>query len=333
MPMSLAEKATMESNPIRKGVMTGIRHASAVADLLSFVDLDSNNIEGRRYDVLPDVQYVPINGLIPEMTVDGKPLAFSQFKMLHHMDIDADIEMDGDNISTPSTQQIRLATKAAGFVLNDRFINGDRASSPDGPEGVNVFVESLAAGQLIAPAAEIDLRAAGTPTDAEWRQTLDLMDEAIAQVEGATPTLAFCNRQFGLRLKSGLRQINALGADYDWTKAFMMVQQSSDERDFVNTPIFNYNGVPFFDIGLQRDQSTQIIGNTYSAASGTNGTRVFFIKLGPDDIEAYEKSGLNVEPIGKLADKDGFRWRVKWTHGFAMWGPRSISRLDGLRVA
>lgn len=333
MPMSLAEKAIQESDPIRKGIMMGIRHSSAVADLLSFVSLDSNSIEGRRYDELPSVQYVPINGLIPEQTVKGKPLGYSQFKMLHHIDIDADIEVDGDNIQTPSTAQIRLATKAAGFVFNDRFINGDRASDPDGPEGINVFVESLAAAQTIAPATDLDMRAAGTPTDAEWRQTLDLIDEAIAAVEGATPSVAFANRQFGLRLKSGLRQINALGADYDWTKEFMTVQQSSDERTFVNSPMFTYNGVPFFDIGLQRDQSTQIIGNTFTAQGSADTTRVFFVKLASDDIEAYEKEGLSVEPIGMLADKDGFRWRLKWTHGFAMWGARSLSRLDGIRVA
>ncbi len=336
MPASLAELANLETNPIVKGILEGIRMNSNPADLLPFVATGQNSVEGRRYDELPTIAWVGINGAIAEETIKAKPLVFGLYKMLHHIDIDSDIENVTNVLASFSSGQIRMAVRAAAFLFNNTFVNGDRALDPLGFDGINTLVENLGADQRVAPSSAIDIQLGATITADNVHDVLDFMDLASNAVEGNAPTVAFANKDFLQRLKSILRREDLLGADFDWRGPMTTVAvRPEGERSFTAMPDFVFNEVPYFAVGLQRDQSTQIIGNAFGDgdASPADQTRVFYCKLGPDDLEGYQKEGLGVVPIGMLEDTDALRWRLKWTTGLAMWGPRSVARLGGIRVA
>ncbi len=59
---------------------------------------------------------------------------------------------------------------------------------------------------------------------------------------------------------------------------------------------------------------------------------MFFIKEGPEDLEGIQNDALNVRPIGLLEAKDNYRFRLTWSLGLALWGPRSITKIQGIRA-
>ncbi len=336
MPLTLAEYEQTLEHPLEKGVILGLRMESVIADILEWADADSLSVEGVRFDEVPSPAYTAINATIQEDTVRGKPINWGVFKMLHHIDIDKALEGDAKSIESQSGRQIRMALKGAAYVMNDRFINGDRAADPTGPDGVNVVSQQLAAAQTVEPSSQINI--SGTVTAAVANQTLDLVDEAIDACEGHLPSFALANRQFLLRFKSLLRQQDRLGDHHDWLNDnFVFTAPRESERSAAQRPHLLYDtggiAIPFYDIGVQADQSTQILLNTYQDVTAADETRVFFVKQGPDDFEGLMGEAMHVEPVGTLEDKDSERWRLKALHGFATWGPRSLVRMGGLKVA
>jgi hypothetical protein len=92
--------------------------------------------------------------------------------------------------------------------------------------------------------------------------------------------------------------------------------------------------VPFYDAGVQADQSTRIIGNTYNeGGSSSAATRVFFVKLSPENLEGLQYSPPRMRKIGTLEDREVTRHRFIWDVGIGVWGHRSISKAQGIRVA
>ena len=335
MPLTLAAYEQTLERPLDKGVILGLRMESNVADILQWAQVDSLSVDGVRFDEVPTPAYTAINATIQEDTVRGKPINWGIFKMLHHIDIDKALEGDSKSIESQSGRQIRMAIKGAAYVMNDRFINGDRASDPTGPDGINVVSQQLASSQTVNPSSQIDI--SGTVTAAVANETLDLIDLAIARIEGHLPSFAFANQEFLLRLKSILRQQDRLGNHHDWLEdnpSFVAPRES--ERPAAMKPHLLYDTggfmIPFYDAGVKADQTTNIILNNFSDV-GSGETRVFFVKQGPDDFEGLMAEALHIEPVGTLEDKDSERWRLKAMHGFATWGPRSLVRMGGLKVA
>lgn len=333
MPLTLSEIANQTESRIAKRMLLGIQQESVIADLLTFDRVGGLSIEGRRWDELPDEEFVGINDVIPESTVKSKPLVFGLYKILSHLDIDESILDSDDLIESPELAQLRMKRKAIAFLFNDRFINGDRATDPKGFDGINVLAGLLGSTQVVNAASQLLIRDSDAPTADTIHDVLDLIDSAIDAIDGHRPDFALANRQFLLRFYSILRRQNLLGTDYNWATGDFNYHNARETSSLPSSrPNFIWRGVPFYDAGLKRDQSTQIILNNYSEVSGNN-TRVFFVKVNEDNVQGLQRQPLTVTPIGTLEDKDAMRWRMKWELGLASWGARSVVRMGGVRVA
>ena len=341
MVYTLAQYAKLEKQPLRKGVLIGLAQEGVIADLITWRNIPTLSETGTRYDAVPSPAFIPLDGTISESTVDGHQIQHSVYRLALHMDIPVPLEDNTtDLIAKPSAQQTKLAIKGAAYVINDQFINGDQGSNPDGFDGINKFVANLASAQTVnyAPGGtntEIDLYT-GPYTSAKGQALLDTMHQAMNACEGHMPTAAFANNEFLLAFESVLRKEQMMGLDYDWRDRALEV---SDPRRSLNTastkPAFSYRNVPFFNLGFKGDQSTRVIGNTYTEGGSTtgHGTRVFFIKQTEEDLEGIQNDPLQVRPIGLLQSKDSYRFRLTWTLGLALWGPRAIVKMQGIRVA
>lgn len=339
MAYTLAQYAKLEKNPLRKGVLIGLAKEGVIADLMSWRNISGLNEAGVRFDAVPTPAFIPLSGTIAEATVDGHQITHSVYRLAHHMDIPVPLEDSTADliVPKPSAQQIKLALEGAAYVINDRFINGDQGSSPDGFNGINQLVSNMATTQTTdylvgSTKTEIDLTL--PYTSAAGQALITLVTKSMHAVAGHKPTAAFANSDFLLKFEEVIRRENQHGLAYDWVKAPLEVDDPRMSMSTASTkPMFKYRDVPFYDLGTLGDQTTKVILNTYTEGGSTGtGTRVFFVKQADDELEGIQNDPLRVRPIGLLEGSDTYRFRLTWTLGLALWKPRGIVKMEGVRV-
>lgn len=335
--LTLAQYAQLEKQPLAKGIMMGISQEGLIADIMSFRNLDGALSEtGVRFDEVIEPDWIALDGTISSGTANGKPLAYSVYQMAKHIDVP--VLLDNNNktqLARASVQQTKLAIKGAAYKVNDCFINGDQASDANQFEGINKIVSQMGSSQTITPGSEIDI---STYNATEANQLFDALDQLFHAVEGHKPDAVFCNDTFLLRFESIIRQAGLRGNTYDWVEAtFKVDDPRRTQRTAATKPAYVYKDVPFFDMGLKADQSTRIIGNAYTDAVGSSKTRIFAVKFGEDDVEGLQAAPLAVKDVtsgdSTLEDKEVRRKRLTWTVGLGVWGPRSVAKLIGVKVA
>ncbi len=330
MPLSLVEWAMGQKEPLKKGVMLGITQESVVGDILDFRSTNSLRETGLRYDTVITPDFIPIDGTIPERSAKGKQLAWGVYEMAVHIDIPVILER-AEAVERPSTRQQMLAVKGAAYKLNDQFVNGDQATDPNGFDGIEKIIGNLASAQTVG-ATEIDI--SGAPTSAVMHSFMDRVDDAIQAIEGHKPTFGLCNDTFGSRFRSVLRREGLLGDNHDWVRnGFPFGTMRQTQRTATTEPLFVYQGIPFYDIGLKADQSTRVITNAYAEGGSSAATRAYLVKLGEDDVEGLQFSPPDMVNIGLLENKNNERWRYTHRVGLAVWGPRSLVKIAGVKVA
>jgi hypothetical protein len=331
--ITLAQYAQLEKQPLKKGILWGIVQEGLVADILSWRSTGGRLAEtGVRYDTLQEPDWIALDGSISSKAVDGKPLSYGVYQMAVHVDVPNALEdANADQLERTSVQQLNAIIKGAALKVNDQFINGDQASDMNGFEGINKLVGGMASAQSIG-ATEIDLTA--SYTDAIAESLFARIDQGYYACNGHKPTHVFCNSTLLLKMESVARQYKLKGNDFDWTAA---PPDIGDVRVSLRTaatrPAFLYKGVPWYDLGVKTDQSTKVIGDTYTEGGSTaHGTRVFMIRQGENDVEGIQFSPLETKKIGGLEAKEVTRWRVLWTLGMAAWSPDCIVKLQGIRA-
>jgi len=212
-------------------------------------------------------------------------------------------------------------------------VNGDQGSDPNGFNGLRVLVSNLAAAQTVAPSAQLDLTAATYSSDTS-QDAIDLIKLGYHRVEGHKPTFVLSNAETLLKLESILRREKLLGDIYNWQASTLNIDNPRmTENTPATAPAFVFQGIPWYDIGTQGDQTTEIIGNAYTHTTGSNETEIYMVKMADDQLEGIQAQPLNVIDIGRPQDKEAYRYRLLWIHGLALWGPRSIVKVEGLKVA
>lgn len=332
---TLAQMAQTEEGKLRKGIYKGLYMQSLVADILTFKDTGGVlSIGGLREDEVIQPDWTALDDSINSKTANVKPIRWSTYQMLVHLDIPEAIhENGGDQISGAKSYMVqsRAALKGAALEMNDVFINGDQAVDPNQPEGLNKLVHQLGSGQRYG-ATEIDVSDGGDST--EQMAVVDRLLEAHSMVNGGKPTHAFSNRTTANRLRSIFLRNNMLGDHHNWVKdTFQVGDNRVTFSSPATKPMFIFDDVPYYDLGNKVDQTTPVIGNAYAEGGSAAATRIFLIRQGEDDIEGLQSAKLDIKEIGLLEDKDNRRWRLKWQPGIACWGPQSIVKVQGIKVA
>jgi len=332
MPFTLAEHVIAQIEPLKKGVFLGILRESIVSDMMSFRSTSRLHEAGIRYDQVIEPDFIPINGTIAEKTARGKNLSYGLYKMAVHLDMDVALQNDEGVLERPSARQAKLAVIGSAYKLNDYFVNGDQGADPNGFEGINKIIGNLASSQSVG-ATELDIRT--NPSDDTIQSVIDRLDEGFHAIQGHKPDFGLINAQTGLRLRSIFRRADLLGVDKDWVNDGMPFGNIRQKLQSAATkPMFIYQNTPFYDIGVKASQTTQIMLNTYTEGGSTSaGSRIFLVKKGEDDTEMLQYAAPLMKPIGLLEGRDVERSRFTWSLGLAVWGSKSLVKVQGLRVA
>ncbi len=162
-----------------------------------------------------------------------------------------------------------------------------------------------------------------------------LLEKGDLVIDGGGSMIAgFCNSAFSRQFRKIILREQLLGLQHNWiADTFQVNDPRVTQRTKATKPSFVFNNIPFYNIGRKADQSTEIILNTYTEGGSSSATRVFICRFGDEDIEGIQGGSLDVQNIGALQATNMQRKRMTWRPGLAVWGPRSIVKVQGIKVA
>lgn len=325
MAVTLAHLAKIEVEPLRKGILMNLLRNSDVLGMLPFENINSLRSVAVRWTNLPTVNFRRINeGYTPDEG-DVEQVWESVYGFGGEIKFDRVFDKIGNTIISPRALQVQMKTEAMALTFNDYFINGDHATDEDGFEGLHKRVASLPSRQRVQLGASGATAVDPTADAANARAFFDGMEEAHYKCNRGAVSGIFANEgvKWGIGRIARYASITSGGGVLDMTK------------DSFDRSIVTYKGVPIYDMGLKRDQSTEIITNTQTAAdAGADSTSLYFasfninqgvtgIQLGP--LEMYDplKGGEQESTPTKLI-------RLDWWVGLAGFGSYGITRLWNL---
>lgn len=307
--VTLAHIAQVEKNDITRGILMDLLRNSDLAKVVPFVTKKRLNIQGQRVNTLPDIAFRALNeGYTPSI---GDTIPFQDNMSFLGGSLKIDTQMDDLDpesvIEDPRVMQLKLKNTALAFTFSRYFIWGDKAVSMKQFNGVNKMVSNMPSAQTVSLSAAFDV----TATVANSRKLIDKLHEMDDLVGGADAWLM--NRLLKLGIGRALRNSSLLDTTTDaFGRKFMTL----------------LNG-KVIDVGLQKDQATEVIGNAYGA--GSNETLLYAVKWGTTDgLCGIQKNLPKPKDKGEDPDSPTRIFEIDW--GLMLWANSRfcISKLTGI---
>lgn len=302
-------------DPLKKGFIADLLRYSDLLRMVPITKEEGFQVNGHRWQTLPSSGFRKIGGGYTESTGTTEPVAETMAVL------GGDIKVDKLLVGKQLALQSRMKAKSVAFAFNYNFINGDHAVDPDCFEGLKKRVSNMPARMTI------DLATAGDSlkvlADAASEQTyLDALHKAIKYVDGAGAFL--CNENTFLGLGRVLRRLGLLET---YTDAYGKKWNA-------------FAGVPFVDVGLKADKSTEIITDTEDPGdAGNDSTSIYTVNF--DTVEGLhaielESGGLDVyDPLngGEMEAGPQYLRRIDWPVGLFNLSQYCICRIKGFKMA
>jgi hypothetical protein len=318
--ITLAQLADIETEPLRKGIILNLLRDSKVLELLPFENVTSLRTVVIKWKTLPsNPAWRKLN--------EGYSSGYGETDQVQESiygfggDINYDRVLDKvTNVVIPmKTLQTQMFLKAKALVWNDYFINGDHATDEDGIEGIKKRVANMPARQTVS--CGITNSWDPTADAASARRFMDDWEKAYYRCNGGKVSAIFLNEDLMWGFGRVIRYLNLTGA------GVLSLAKDQFERE-----IMSYKGAKFVDMGLKRDQSTEIITDTEAAADGTgDATSAYFVSFGLDEglIGIQLENPAIYDPLsgGEQESTPTKLLRLDWWNGLANFGSYGITRL------
>ena len=243
-----------------------------------------------------------------------------------------DEELEGvadETIVDPVKSNIELYTRGIHRQIVNGFVNG-KASDGGGNSfsGLRERLGKLPATQTIQAldtSNALDLRVGATDYAQNVETFIVMLNKLCKAVDGGRPDFFIVNEDFQIKFESILR-----------TSGLLTYTKDNMEREFPS-----FKGIPFIDAGRLNDDTSYVITNseTVLGANGTAGTdfctSIYAVKQGPGYLTMLEKHPLRVRDRKPEYDEHliNHTYVIDWVLGMMITHPRSIARLQGLRMA
>ncbi|CAK0781396.1 conserved hypothetical protein [Gammaproteobacteria bacterium] len=320
MAYTLAQLAKIEEQPLKKGIMENMIRDSKIQEVLPWTNVNSLQSVAVRVRTLPTGgAFRKIGGTYTE-TTDGdvEQVWESVYIFGGELKFDRIFDKVSNVIVDPKTQQTQLKLKSMALDFNNYFINGDHATDVDGFEGLKKRVSGMPSRQLIAAAASTTTANPTSSANAA-RSFLDKWETAWYRCNGGDVNAIFMNEAMYLGFAGVLRYVGAAGGN------LLDVTKDSFDRQ-----ILTYRGAPFIDMGLKKDQSTEIIGvaETDSTGGDADRTSVYFASFNTENgVTGIQLGGMDVIPLQESFQGPYTGIRIEWPVGLASFGSYGITRL------
>ncbi|MFA5936488.1 MAG: hypothetical protein WC822_01275 [Candidatus Paceibacterota bacterium] len=335
MALTLLDMQRQKKDPYDQGVIETFMAEAELSKIIPMETTGTMEVTARRRSSIPDIgsrsrgqAYPSIQGGTFDTITD------QVFAIGTTIDIDKVDMRDKNLLEDPMSERTKESVTAMAWKYNDLVINGDHGVNPDLPEGIKVRLASLPAAQTVyanSSSASLDVRPSGSPTNATLHTWLDKIDEAIYQLDGHTADICLTNADWIRTYKSALRRLGISKLNEPVTG--QPTNPSNTRRtgsNFQNKPIFEYNGVKFYDMGLKIDQTTPVVG---TETIGDTTRPAYFLKIGKPYFHGIQEYGMEISKPTMTDDHVTWRTVVDWPMGFRHIHPRFMAALRGSRVA
>lgn len=310
--LTLAEAAKVMTDPLTKGVAMMLLRQSDIIGRVPFKKVGGLTVKQVRALTLPSAGFRKVNAGYTPGGGQTEQVEWAVKGLGGDVDIDKVYTHITDWIEDPHVTQLKMKAQAVASEFNYYFMKGSPTVDADGFYGLEYLCDQLDSRQKIV------VGSAGTPFDptastANTNKYIDMMCELNELVGGAT--CYFCN--FSQKVGAGavLRRSGML----DTTK------------DQFDRTVFTFQGASIVDVGLKRDQSTEIITDTEDPGDGgEDTTSMYAVRFGEDELCGIKLNELDTYWVGgedhELESKPVRRARIDWWVGLATKGKWSIAR-------
>jgi hypothetical protein len=320
MAYTLAQLAKLETDPMRKYVIENMLRVGKIMEVIPFQQVDSLRTVAVRWQTLPDVAFRKINAGYTPSEGDTEQVWESVYGLGGEIKFDRVFKKIKNTIVDPYKQQTDMKLRALALKFNDYFINGDHATDADGFEGLKKRVAGMPTRQTVYFAGSSSAALDPTASVANARAFFDALEEIHYKTnEGAVQALIM-NEGMYYGLGKVARYVNASGG------AFLDVTKDSFDRQ-----IPTFKGAMCVDIGLKKDQATEIITETETAGdAGSDATSIYGISSGEDTgLTGIELGPMDVyDPLagGEQESTPTTLMRIDWWVGLATLGSYGVVR-------
>jgi hypothetical protein len=325
MTVTLIDYAKQSKDPLRKGFIMDLLRYSDLMKLVPFETVSGLQVSGTRWQTLPSAAFRRIGAGYTESTGTTEDVIETLVAMGGDVKIDRFLTGNANVIEDPLTTQMRMKAKAVAFKFNDAFINGDAAVDPDSFEGLKKRNSNMPARMTI------DLANAGDSLkvlagSTQEHQFVDAIHQAVKYVDGATHIL--CNETTWLGLGQVARRLNLFQT---LTDALGRTWNSISSGSSI---------IPFVDVGLKGDKSTEIIPNNENPGDGGNdSTSIYVVRMDTDDglhgilLEGHEFDVYDPLDGGEMESGPQYLRRIDAGVGLFNLSQYVIARIKGFKMA
>ena len=325
MTVTIVDYAKQSKDPLRKAFIMDLLRYSDLLSIVPFETVSGLQVSGTRWQTLPPAAFRKLNAGYTESTGTTEEIIETLVALGGDVKIDRFLTGNANVIEDPLTTQMRMKAKSVAFKFNDAFINGDVAVDADSFEGLKKRNSNMPSRMTI------DLAAAGDSlkvlaSAANEHAFIDAVHQAVKYVDGATHIL--CNETVHLGLGQVARRLNL----------FQLIEDALGRH--WQSISSGSNVLPFVDVGLKSDKSTEIITNTEDPGDGGNdSTSIYVVRMDTDDgLHGIDLEGHSLDvydPLdgGEMESGPQYLRRVDWGVGLFNLSQYVIARIKGFKMA
>lgn len=320
MAVTLAMLAKIETDVLKKYVLMNLLREVKLFEVLPFANVDSLLSVAVRWRTLPSVAFRSINEGYTASEGDTEQVWESVYGFGGDIKYDRVFDKIKNTIVDMKQMQTDMKLMAMALKFNEYFISGDHASDPKGFQGLQKRVASMPSRQSVyfagASAAALDPTASAANGRAFWNK----MEELHYKTNRGEHSAFLSNEGIKWGVGRVARYIQATGGNVlDVTK------------DSFDRSIPTLWGSPLIDVGLKKDQSTEIITDAEAAGdAGTDATSIYAVAFNErQGIMGIQLSDMEVyDPLdgGEQESTPTKLVRIDWWVGLASFGSYGIVR-------
>lgn len=320
MAYTIAQLAKLETDPLKKMVIMNLLRVAKAMEWLPFENVSSLQVIATRWKTLPDVAFRKINAGYTPSEGHDEQVYESLFGLGGEIKFDRVFSKITNTIVDPKKNEINKKLKSLGITFNNYLVNGDHATDVDGFEGVKKRISNMPARQSVyfagAAAAALD----PTASVANGRAFFDKLEQMYYSTNGGEISIFLGNEKMKWGLGRVARYIQASGGNV------LDVTKDSFER---NIPTLW--GAPFTDMGLLKDQQTEIITDSEVAGdAGEDATSIYGLSFNTENgLTGIQLSDPEIyDPLngGEQELTPTNLMRIDWWLGLANFGSYGITR-------
>lgn len=316
MAVTLAQAALLSQNDLQRGVIETFVQMSPVLDRIPLMDIEGNAYAYDSEATLPGVAFRSVNEAYVESTGTVNQSTESLVILGGDADVDRFIVQTRGNLNDQRAVQTRMKVKAASYLYQDTFFNGDVSVNPKAFDGLK---KRLTGAQVIDTATNgAPVLGNGGSDSQAFFDALDALVAAVPGLDGSNGAI-YANSSILGKIRSAGRRLG--GVD--------LVRE-----DLTGKRVLQWNGIPILDPG-DNLAGTKVLPQTETqgTAAGT-ATSVYAVKFGEDEtdggVTGLTNGGVMVDDLGQLQSQPVYRTRIEFYCGLGVFGGKAAARLRGV---